>query len=182
MVWVQLCKKAYIGWMAVAVLRRLHVYKLIGLLIGSAMFGATFNPVTRVGLPYNFWNTERSSLNINSFALNNCFSYRNFRLPMSALATVYVRQMYCKNWFFDWVFMLGPTILLMRTLEVWSLSVHCLTSIWTTCWWNLNKIVWSKVYKILSFLTKNGSPFLTKRLCHFGKHFCNGYNCLMLNY
>ena len=38
----------------------------------------------------NFWNTERSSLNVNSFALNNCFSYRNFnRLPMSALATVY---------------------------------------------------------------------------------------------
>ena len=74
--------------------------------------------------------------------------------------------MYCKNWFFDWVFMLGPTILLMLTLEVWSLSVYCLISIWTTCWWNLNKSVWSKVYKILSFLTKNGSPFLTKRWFH----------------
>ena len=37
----------------------------------------------------NFWNTERSSLNVNSFTWNNCFSYRNFRLPMSALATMY---------------------------------------------------------------------------------------------
>ena len=70
-------------------LRQLHVWKLMGLLIGSAMFGATFNLVTCVGLYRNFWNTERSSLNINSFTWNNCFSYRNFRLPMSALATIY---------------------------------------------------------------------------------------------
>ena len=132
----------------------------------------------------NFWNTERSSLNINSFALNNCFSYRNFRLPMSALATVYGK------WTAKIDFSIGIyhvyvrpyTILLMLTLEVWSLSVHYLISIWTTCWWNLNKIVWSKLYRILSFLTKNGSPFLTKRWMPFGKHFCDGYNCLMLNY
>ena len=35
------------------------------------------------------------------------------------------------------------------------LSIHYLISIWTTYWWNLNKIVWSELYKILSFLTKN---------------------------
>ena len=35
-------------------------------------------------------------------------------------------------------------------------SLHTLfTSIWTTCWWNLNKIVYFKLREILSFLTKN---------------------------
>ena len=54
----------------------------------------------------NFWNTERSSLNINSVALiNNCFSYRNFRLPMSASATVYTANVLQ---FFGWVFYVRP--------------------------------------------------------------------------
>ena len=42
------------------------------ILIGSAIFGATFILVTRVGL------LKDSSLEINSFALNNCFSCKNF--------------------------------------------------------------------------------------------------------
>ena len=28
------------------------------------------------------------------------------------------------------------------------LSIHYLISIWVTCWWNLNKIVWSEQDKI----------------------------------
>ena len=128
-----------------------------------------------------FWNAERNSLNIKSFTLNNCFSYRNFRLPMSALATVYgkciakidfsigyLMLQYC--WCWHWKAKGG------------ALFIHYLISIWTTCWWNLNEIVWSKVYKILSFLTINGSPFLTKHWYQFGKRFCDWYNCLMLNY
>ena len=35
----------------------------------------------------------------------------------------------------------------MLTLEVYSLAIHYLISIWTTCWWNLNKIVWFELYK-----------------------------------
>ena len=41
-------------------------------------------------------------------------------------------------------------------LRLKSLSIHYLISIWTTCWWNLSKIVWFELYKILSFVTKNG--------------------------
>ena len=41
------------------------------------MFDATFNLVTRVDYR-NFWNQWKDgSLEINSLALNNCFSYRN---------------------------------------------------------------------------------------------------------
>ena len=46
--------------------------------------------------------------------------------------------------------------LLTLTLKVWSLSIHYLISIWTTCWWNLNRIVWYERYKILSLLANNG--------------------------
>ena len=42
------------------------------------MFGATFNLVTYVGLMFFFFETlTDGSLEINSLALNNCFSYRN---------------------------------------------------------------------------------------------------------
>ena len=55
-----------------------------------------------------FWNTERTSLNINSVAvINNCFSYRNFRLPMSASATVYTANVLQKLIFY-WVFYVRP--------------------------------------------------------------------------
>ena len=33
-------------------------------------------------------------------------------------------------------------------------STHYLIRIWTTCWWNLNQIVWPKMYKILIFWQK----------------------------
>ena len=44
--------------------------------------------------------------------------------------------------------------LLMLTLEVLSLSIHYLISILTTCWWNLNKIVWIEPYEICAFSQK----------------------------
>ena len=47
------------------------------LLLGSGMFGATFNLVTLVGLPYFLEHKKTGSLEIDSLALNNCFSYRN---------------------------------------------------------------------------------------------------------
>ena len=56
----------------------------------------------------------------------------------------------------------------MMTLEVLSLSIHYLISVWTTSWWNLNKIVWSKPLKKLCFLTTNGWKFLTKCWRYFG--------------
>ena len=40
------------------------------------MFGATFELATRIDYRY-FWYTERCSFQINSLALNNCFSDRN---------------------------------------------------------------------------------------------------------
>ena len=49
----------------------------------------------------------------------------------------------------------------MLTSEVLSLSIHYLISIWSRCWWNLNKIVWSAPYKIFCFLTENRYNFLT---------------------
>ena len=53
-------------------------------------------------------------------------------------------------------------------------SLH-LIRIWTTCWRNLNQIVWSEMYKILRFLTKNRilKPFLSKRRRYFARRFCS---------
>ena len=36
-----------------------------------------------------------------------------------------------------------------------SLSIHYLICIWTTCEWNLNEILWSKMHKMLIFWPKN---------------------------
>ena len=71
------------------------------ILEGFAMSGATFNLVARIEIPYYFGTLKDSSLKINNLPLNNCFSYRNlspacgsnnklreFRLPVSAFATV----------------------------------------------------------------------------------------------
>ena len=157
-----------------------------------------------------FRTLKGGSLQINSLALKNCFSYRNvfqngvnalskmvlknpgfcqknskfcifrtirfcsnftsmlskyvsnnvwraFQLPMSALATV-ARKSFKGKFTAKIDFPIGHFMLplLMLTLEVKSLSIHYLISIWTTSWWNLNKIVWSEIYKMLSFLTKNG--------------------------
>ena len=79
------------------------------------------------------------------------------RLPMSALATV-ARKSFNGKFTAKVDFMIGHFMLplMMLTLEVYSLSIHYLVSIWTTCWWNLNEIVWFELYKILSFLTKRG--------------------------
>ena len=44
-------------------------------LVGYAMFGATFNLVTRVGLFLE--NRKNGCLKINSLLTNNCFIYRN---------------------------------------------------------------------------------------------------------
>ena len=58
------------------VLTHFHVLGYCLESLRSVMFGATFNLVTRVGLPY-FFGTMKDGLEINSIALNNCFSNRN---------------------------------------------------------------------------------------------------------
>ena len=82
--------------------------------------------------------------------------WRDFRLPMSPLATVAGKSFNSKlTAKID--FLLGYFIvqLLMLTLEALSLSIHYLISIWTTCRWNMNKIVWFKLYKIFELIDKN---------------------------
>ena len=51
---------------------------------------------------------------------------------------------------------LNSSVLPLQTLtmEVSSLFIHYLIRIWTTCWWNLNNILWSEIYEILSILVK----------------------------
>ena len=82
-------KKAYIGWMAVCSFKATACLKING--PTNRVWPCLVQLLTwlHVSDYRNFWKTERSNLNINSFTWNNCFSYRNFRLPMSALATVY---------------------------------------------------------------------------------------------
>ena len=71
--------------------------------------------------------------------------------------------------------------LLMLTLKVKNLSMRYLISIWATCWWNLNKFVWSKLYNLLNFLTKCLTIF-DKILTPFGWCFCDWNIYLMLKY
>ena len=104
---------------------------------------------------------------------NNVWRY--FRLPMSAIAIVAWKSFSCKfsakTKFPIWDFMLP---LLMLTLEVLSLSMHYFIRIWTTCWWNLNKIILSKIYRMLIFLTKMVKHFwhyLWHYLCHHSCHY-----------
>ena len=76
--------------------------------------------------------------------------WRDFRLPMSTLATVarnsnYDDNINIKNGFFR----SGSKLpLLMLTMEVQCLSIHYLVSIWITCWRYLNRVVLSELYKI----------------------------------
>ena len=104
-------------------------------------------------------------------------------LPMSALATI-ARKIFNGKFTAKIDFPIGYFILplLIQTLKVKIFSIHYLISIWTTLWWNLNKIVWSEPYKILCFLTKLLTIFDTKCWRHFERHFCDWSNCLMLRY
>ena len=55
--------------------------------VGFVMFGAIFNLVTRVKLPFFLEKLKDGSLEINTLALNNCFSYRNvFKNGVNALS------------------------------------------------------------------------------------------------
>ena len=64
--------------------------------------------------------------------------------------------------------------LLTLPLEAWSPSIHYLISIWTIWWWNLNKIVWYEIIKILRFFAKCWR--------FFGRRSWNINICLMLKY
>ena len=64
-------------------------------LIGSAMFGATFNLVKRVKI---FGTVKDGSLEINSSALNNCFKYRNvFQNSVNALLKLFQKSQFFRN-------------------------------------------------------------------------------------
>ena len=52
--------------------------------------------------------------------------------------------------------------LLMLTLEILSLSIHSLKNICTTCWWNLNKILW-RVVSIFDKTKQNKTKNKTKQ-------------------
>ena len=95
---------------------------------------------------------------VQTFFLRNV--WRDFRLSMSALATV-TRKSSNSKFTVKIDFPIGHFMLplLMLILEDQSFSIHYLIGVWTTCWWNLNQVVWSKLYKILSFLTKMVNHF-----------------------
>ena len=82
-------------------------------------------------------------------------AWRDFRLPMSALAAV-VRKSFNRKITWKLDFLIGNFMLpvLMLTLEIVSLSIHYLISVWTTCCWNLKKKSYGSKYTILSFLAK----------------------------
>ena len=94
--------------------------------------------------------------------------WRDFRFSMSALATVkqnsFKGKFTAEINFPDRVFMLS---LLMQALKVKSVFIHYLIRIWITCWWNLNKIVWSDLHKILRFMTKKWFTIFDKALTPF---------------
>ena len=115
--------------------------------------------------PYDF--VQISLAYDKHFSRNVC---RDFRLPMSALATVAWKSFNGK--FAAKIdFPIGAFYVTIADADVGSLSlsIHYLINIWSTYWWNLNKIVLSEPYKIL------------KCSRHFGRRFCDWNNCLMLN-
>ena len=69
-------------------------------------------------------------------------------------------QIYCKNWFSYRAFYVTITD---HDIESLTFSTHYLISIWTTCWWNLNKIVW---YEWLAIFEKAFTPFWKTFLWH----------------
>ena len=116
---------------------------------------STFRVVWTIQLCSNF-----TSMWYKHFSRNVC---RDFRLPMSALASV-ARKSFNGKFAATIGFPIGHFMLplLMLKLEVLSLSIHYLISIWTTCWWNMNKIVCSEPNKILCVFF-----FLQKMMNHF---------------
>ena len=73
--------------------------------------------------------------------------WRVLRLPVSAFALVAQKsfngEFTANNWFSDQTFYV--TIANFLSMKVLSLSIHCWISIWTTSWWNLNKIIWYEI-------------------------------------
>ena len=78
-------------------------------------------------------------------------------------------------------FMLPLLKLTLDMLEVRSLSIHYLISIWITCWCrrNSNKIVLYEMYKILSFFSKIWLTIFEKVLTLFWRtqRFCDINTC-----
>ena len=107
--------------------------------------------------------------------------WRGFRLPVSSFAMV-ARGCFNGKFTAKSGYSIGHLILpyLTPTLEVLSLSIHYLISIWTMVE-NLNKIAWQKIYKSLGFLPKIVTIF-EKELTPFWKTFCDINNDLMLKY
>ena len=74
-----------------------------------------------------------------------------YRLLVSSFATVARKSINGKlnRWFSDRAFYVNIT-----DANVWSLSIHYLKSIWTTCWWNLNKLVIHEIYTIFELFSE----------------------------
>ena len=88
---------------------------------------------------------------------------RDFRILVSAFARVARKSFNCK-----FTAEIGfkirhfTLLLLTRTLCLKSLHNIIMISVWFTCSWNLNQIVWPKMYKIWNFCTKT-QVFLKKQ-------------------
>ena len=80
-----------------------------------------------------------------------CGPKSNFRLPVSEFATVAQKSF---NGKFTAKVLIGHFMLPLQTSTL-NLSIHCLISIWATCWGNINKIITYEIVNILNFLTKN---------------------------
>ena len=97
--------------------------------------------------------------------------WRDFRFPMSAIATV--ERVFMANLLQKLIFPIGHFMLplLMLTLEAKGLSIHYLMSIWTTYWWNLNKIVWSRTIQNFAFFDRKWLTIFDRVLTPFWKMF-----------
>ena len=90
--------------------------------------------------------------------LNKCME--RLKLPMSAL-TPGARKSFNGKFTVKIDFPIGNFMLplLMLTLKVLSLSIHYFLSIWTTCWWNLNKSYGPNYTKFWAFGQKMVNHF-----------------------
>ena len=83
--------------------------------------------------------------------------WRDFWLPVLVLATnleEFRWQIYCKNWFLKQAFYVTITDWNIASLK----SLNTLfdkINIWTTCWQNLNEIVWYEIFKIFELFAEN---------------------------
>ena len=82
--------------------------------------------------------------------------WRDSRLPMPASVMVLHKM---PNRKINFCSKFAIETLLCYRYKCWhrksKVSINYLICIWTTCWWNLNQIIWSKMCKILSFINKN---------------------------